>query len=221
MLSPYCANLDLDQMMSKNEYRHHLSREDLQLSAQSGCEGCVTICSRKDSPKISEGEDIPENISELPQTQIICTALTNSEYPETIWGLQFWQPNLLEESEGLMKLAFCFAEPGEWMDKLRMRLADKSILEDALSELATSRPIAETSNSENAFATAARWLQHCVENHPVCCPTSTLAPTRLVYVGSSTTEPYIAQSMGNQVRWATLSHCWGSSRQGITTSAKI
>lgn len=27
--------------------------------------------------------------------------------------------------------------------------------------------------------------------------------------------------MGNEVQWATLSHCWGSSRQGITTAANI
>jgi hypothetical protein len=27
--------------------------------------------------------------------------------------------------------------------------------------------------------------------------------------------------MGNQVQWATLSHCWGSSRQGITSGANI
>jgi len=27
--------------------------------------------------------------------------------------------------------------------------------------------------------------------------------------------------MGNQVQWAALSHCWGSSRQGITTAANI
>ncbi|PMD15936.1 hypothetical protein NA56DRAFT_536592, partial [Hyaloscypha hepaticicola] len=75
--------------------------------------------------------------------------------------------------------------------------------------------------SEKAFATAARWLQHCVGNHPLCRPNSTIAPTRLVYVGSSTIKPYIAHSMGNEVQWATLSHCWGSSRQGITTAANI
>jgi hypothetical protein len=105
--------------MSKNGYRHHLSREDLQLSANSGCEGCVTICSLTDGTKSRrDHKDIPENISELPQTQIICAALRGGEYPETIWGLQFWQPNLLEESQGLMKLVFCFAEPGEWINKL-------------------------------------------------------------------------------------------------------
>jgi hypothetical protein len=109
--------------MSKNGYRHHLRRDDLKLSANSGCEGCVTICSLKDSTGIHH-KDIPENISELPQKQIICTALTDGRYPETFWGLKFWQPKL-EKSQPLMKLVFCFTEPGEWIDKLQMRLADK------------------------------------------------------------------------------------------------
>jgi hypothetical protein len=110
--------------MSKNGYRHHLSREDLKLSANSGCEGCLTICSLKDSTGVSH-TDVPENISELPQTQIICSAFTFDIYhPETIQGLKFWQPNL-EKSQALTKLVYCFTEPGEWIDKLHMRLADK------------------------------------------------------------------------------------------------
>jgi hypothetical protein len=84
------------------------------------------ICSLTDGTKKREDEDIPENISELNQTQIICTACTDWGYPETVWGLKFWQPNLLENSQGLMKLVFCFAELGELKDKMHMRLADKS-----------------------------------------------------------------------------------------------
>jgi len=109
--------------MSKNGYRHHRSTEDLKLSANSGCEGCVTIYSLKDRTGIYH-EDIPENRSELPQKQIICTALTDGKCPETIWGLRFWQPNL-EKSQALMKLVFCFTEPGEWKNKMHIRLANK------------------------------------------------------------------------------------------------
>jgi hypothetical protein len=84
------------------------------------------ICSLTDGTKKREDEDIPENISELNQTQIICTACTDWVYPETVWGLKFWQPNLIENSQGLMKLVFCFAELGELKNKMHMRLADKS-----------------------------------------------------------------------------------------------
>jgi len=46
-------------------------------------------------------------------------------------------------------------------------------------------------------------------------------PTRLVYVGSSDTEPYIALPTAEEIQWATLSHCWGSSRDEITTTSNI
>jgi hypothetical protein len=124
MLCQYCANLDLDQIMSKNGYLHHLSREDLKLSANSGCEGCVTICSLKDITGIHP-EAVPENISKLSQTQIICTALTYPIYLETMYGLKFWLPNL-EKSQALIKLVDCFTEPVEWKNKMHIRLAHKT-----------------------------------------------------------------------------------------------
>jgi hypothetical protein len=114
MLCHCCSKLDLDQIMSQNGYLHHISGEELQVSADCGCEGCATICSLDSGDStLYLHQPKPEDTSGLPSTQIICTAIKAYESQEKLWGVQFWQPNLVGKSGCLVKVAFCFVEPGK------------------------------------------------------------------------------------------------------------
>ncbi|KAH7176061.1 heterokaryon incompatibility protein-domain-containing protein [Dactylonectria macrodidyma] len=78
---------------------------------------------------------------------------------------------------------------------------------------------------------AKHWLQNCVENHPGCQPTDGIGelswlPTRLLYVGSPTSECLRLVSTSslkeqNQVSYAVLSHRWGEQKDFVLTLANL
>jgi hypothetical protein len=115
MVCHYCVNLDLDQIRSENVYLHHVSIEELRCSANGGCEGCAAIVCCRDpvGHRSWDQQYLTENISELPYTQIICTALEEG-IDSKIWGLNFWQPDLVEKTEVFMCKVYCFVESGKW-----------------------------------------------------------------------------------------------------------
>lgn len=68
------------------------------------------------------------------------------------------------------------------------------------------------------------WLKLCQTEHHTCPSVSNRSlPTRLIYVGESTSgaNPKLVETRGQTGEYITLSHCWGQSRPPSTTKANL
>lgn len=74
MLCTFCSNIDLDQLATKEGYKHHSNCGDLLHSAENGCESCRLIW---DSQWRDVGGDLSNQKHDLGplETQIIARAL--------------------------------------------------------------------------------------------------------------------------------------------------
>ena len=90
-----------------------------------------------------------------------------------------------------------------------------------LASVISGRPVAETSSSKQAFRTASEWIGKCKQNHPICATAHKELPTRVIDIGTAARKPRLLVTDGNEGRWATLSHCWGPTRDGITTTENL
>jgi hypothetical protein len=74
---------------------------------------------------------------------------------------------------------------------------------------------------------ARAWLTQCSETHEMCGrPASDFVPTRLIYVGflggTSRISLYFTEAHDWNLRYCTLSHCWGGSEDILKlTTANI
>lgn len=69
------------------------------------------------------------------------------------------------------------------------------------------------------FDLAKLWIQQCVAAHIDCSEASDPElPTRLIDVGlpDGSTEPRLVETKGQQGKYVTLSHCWGTSKPPVT-----
>ena len=66
--------------------------------------------------------------------------------------------------------------------------------------------------SKASLAIASGWLRDCLKNHDSCKPPSEFQkpPKRLINVGIETQNPFLVEtSPSQQLRWLSLSYCWG------------
>ena len=74
----------------------------------------------------------------------------------------------------------------------------------------------KSTRSEATFALARKWICECLSKHTLCCADSGLdfvPPTRIIDVGppdgSQDPRLYITSAQDQNMRYMTLSHCWG------------
>jgi hypothetical protein len=83
--------------------------------------------------------------------------------------------------------------------------------------------IYDTPDCDEAMQLARTWVDKCLQDHPRCIRSSKqLLPSRVLDVepfGSS--DIRLCQTLGKEGEYATLSHCWGGVRDGITTSINL
>ena len=81
------------------------------------------------------------------------------------------------------------------------------------------RPIAASPRDDACISLAKSWISDCTTSHRKCAqPTAFAVPVRLIDVSGKT--PFLVQ--GNpSTPYAILSHCWGKSKQFITTTHNI
>jgi hypothetical protein len=82
--------------------------------------------------------------------------------------------------------------------------------------------VAKSSRSSACFEVASKWINQCMRLHPLChTDFDNFLPTRVVAVGRQNEEPRLLVSDGLRGTRVVLSHCWGSKRDGVTTSSNI
>lgn len=90
----------------------------------------------------------------------------------------------------------------------------------------TPQAVSAATSPESVSSIAAAWIENCQSNHLTCRKgSSTWRPTRLIYVGTPNegSMPRLCLSSGipTNIRYTTLSHCWGSIEFFKLTSSKL
>lgn len=80
------------------------------------------------------------------------------------------------------------------------------MVENLLHQESPSIPV----NSRDALCLAKTWLDNCYQLHPVCNASPQYTPTRLLYLDGENVRLFLSSPLKSTVRYATLSHCWGS-----------
>ena len=75
--------------------------------------------------------------------------------------------------------------------------------------------------SQAYFAVLKRWLANCETNHTRCRNDTPKLPKRVIYVAEEGESPYLVRGEGIYARYVALSHCWGHSREGMTTNKNL
>ncbi|KAH6881575.1 heterokaryon incompatibility protein-domain-containing protein [Alternaria rosae] len=75
--------------------------------------------------------------------------------------------------------------------------------------------------SQAYFDVIKRWLANCEANHRMCDNDIPELPKRVIYVAEEGKSPYLVRGEGTYARYAALSHCWGRSREGMTTTENL
>ncbi|KAF5638763.1 het domain protein [Fusarium tjaetaba] len=73
-----------------------------------------------------------------------------------------------------------------------------------------------------AAARITKWIEECVNNHEACQQEDTkFFPTRLLDVGTEDTDMVKLVEPHQKVEYVALSHCWGQSKEFVTTRTTI
>lgn len=94
---------------------------------------------------------------------------------------------------------------------------------DDLGSLIQTRPTFESVLASGCTGMMRGWLKRCKKEHKTC-PKQDVQhelPTRLLDVGSSTSDPFLMVSNGRWGTWAALSHCWGRRLRIKTTNSNL
>ena len=79
-----------------------------------------------------------------------------------------------------------------------------------------------TPSSEDALVLAKKWFESCCSFHERCNIRKRLfRPTRLVYIGDNVPRLCLSPNYEAGVKYATLSHCWGTTSHFTTTKATL
>ncbi|KAH7028792.1 heterokaryon incompatibility protein-domain-containing protein [Microdochium trichocladiopsis] len=75
----------------------------------------------------------------------------------------------------------------------------------------TLHDLANHTGSDASLDQARRWLGKCIDSHQDCGSDRdiTFRPSRLLYLGSSDIRLHTSQDYPDDLRYMTLSHCWG------------
>lgn len=108
------------------------------------------------------------------------------------------------------------------IDLMALMLASVAFTADQASPLAEKlllRPFSQDSGSSGALSVVSSWLKNCHDNHKKCCNDETTLPTRVLAVGciGDSNIRLIEPDAGTTGKYASLSHCWGSSLMLTTT----
>ena len=75
--------------------------------------------------------------------------------------------------------------------------------------------------SQAYFDVLKRWLANCETNHTRCRNDTPKLPKRVIYVAEEGESPYLVRGEGIHARYMALSHCWGHSKEGMTTTKNL
>lgn len=78
---------------------------------------------------------------------------------------------------------------------------------------------AESTGSSACVRLVRRWLDDCINNHPLCeSPDDSVLPTRVLDLGlDASSRVSLWEPRGRTGRYACLSYCWGKSKFTVTT----
>jgi hypothetical protein len=89
-------------------------------------------------------------------------------------------------------------------------VASQKLFSPLVSEDSLIKLIPGDTSSSDSLDTAKKWIERCTQGHPDCGPGNRQRlPTRVIDVGSSTSEVRLYETKGEIERYAALSHCWG------------
>ncbi|KAK5659453.1 hypothetical protein OQA88_654 [Cercophora sp. LCS_1] len=183
------------------QFDHHRTFADFMSSTSKGCPLCKAVLGSSVflEPYTDTGEssDNPcidrSNLAKYQQdteSKIVCQfrSVAGNPCPTTVkWVIQSPTPELV----GALDV---------WVQP-----------DDPLASYFPSRPIPSDCLSEESLARLKSWLDKCMSEHRNCQFHESKLPTRVIDVGSPSTEPRLMLSYGKLGRWVALSHCWGGS----------
>ncbi|KAF7885879.1 uncharacterized protein EAF02_004388 [Botrytis sinoallii] len=74
----------------------------------------------------------------------------------------------------------------------------------------------------NVISTANNWLSRCIQKHEGCKSNNDgILPTRLIFIAGESPRLVFTADYQERLRYAALSHCWGSHRAIVLTSENV
>ena len=187
-------------------YSHHDSVRSLLAAANEGCELCIGIWDQfvKNLPTDNASRGKP---------------LSKGELDEQIYlGLSNWSPI----AQGL---------PYITVTQILPRRAIRSLAAfDPYAELGNvplgfedllGRRVNDNSASYTCLDLGKQWLHECLKDHKKCRELSSgqkRLPSRVIDVGTDSTNPRVKTTGAETGRWAALSYCWGGDSSFVLTS---
>ncbi|TEY43180.1 hypothetical protein BOTCAL_0376g00120 [Botryotinia calthae] len=175
------------------------SSSELEVSTRAGCKFCALLVQRlKDEELLELFRKIENRLFLLGESLMSCLSIQN-------WGAN---PNQL----------LWLNLPGKICNSCNAGIASE--LKFYSSFLPVSVNCYE--KSPDVFSTANDWLLNCIQKHEACKSNKhgTL-PTRLIFVGEESPRLVFTSDYQERVRYATLSHSWGSYKPIVLTSENI
>lgn len=92
---------------------------------------------------------------------------------------------------------------------------DSTVSSPFLMTFPNLRDLAANADSEECFAFAKSCLDHCLENHEICCEFGGASlPSRTISLGPDNSSLKLMEHpKGTRANYATLSYCWGTAIQ--------
>jgi Heterokaryon incompatibility protein (HET) len=229
MLCSFCSSIDLDQLSSKDGYKHHASVGDLLGSARNGCASCSLIL---DGQWDSVGGDLHLAYDRGPlETQIIARMMMGNEDDSIRYGQEArhrdWDSQDLPNREKLRPFLWSFLEIAtkHGIYILVPFICVLTPADDPAATVVKTRALDERS-LVHQISLASRWLKECLDNHAICLPEGKEifdGPTRIINVGSSNgcSAPFLQTSNRDIHEWVALSHRWGNHQPLKTTIVNL
>ncbi|PVH81454.1 HET-domain-containing protein [Cadophora sp. DSE1049] len=84
------------------------------------------------------------------------------------------------------------------------------------------RPLNLSVSSDNAFSTAAKWLEQCHMEHPECTSSGSIdLPSRVLEITNDYLKIVSTSNLSGDSRYVALSYCWGGPQDQKTTSRNL
>ena len=204
ILCDFCTALfDENSSWVGHEYRRHHDFKALTQSAETGCHLCSLILSQVSAEDIACLEHEFDETSVSPPSQI---GISIRGFPTiTLWAATSNSTLNRGERDNC---------ENSWTDLARLHVRGRK--EDYGS---TERSSASENFSESSIAKVSCWIEKCQKEHAHCreaqavAATQKMLPTRLLDLGSALETGQIklcsSHSFGPNLRYSTLSHCWG------------
>ncbi|KAH8897330.1 hypothetical protein GQ53DRAFT_626098, partial [Thozetella sp. PMI_491] len=193
-----CQDLDFRRGVPKDaEVIHWVYKPGFAESAEYGCPGCNMILHCLKQLASVYGEHVEDWKQATSTAQLVSEVHGGPLYVSYGTGLLQGQGNIRAEIYSKPR------SPVTWPSVGRARDVEAAPWSDERKKLIH------------------KFLEECLTKHQSCYYEDSVLPTRVIDVGSDTSEPNLYITNGEVGRYVTLSHCWGGSSPVTTTTTNL